>query len=181
MPRRVIAILPVTDLRPPEGDLTDQIDGPTAETAGNAEGARLTIGRVVTGSLLLLGTFCVLVWIFLVRPDSLVGTVLLVALFAVLVGGFSLVLLKVLPDRVRVPLVAITGVAVVSAAMIATFLTIPSRDSAEAPTSSGEVSAAASQEPSDPMTATLDFETPSVSSLRFLVPCFLHYQIGWTM
>jgi hypothetical protein len=156
----VINTLAVTDLRPPEGDLTDQIDGPT-RTTGKAEDARPTVGRLVTGGLLLLGAVGVLAWIFLFRPNTLVGTVLLVALCAVLMGGFNAVVWNVLPQRVRGPLLAIVGVAVVSATLIATFLTIPSRDSAEgASASSAEPSGRASQEPADPMTATLDFNDP---------------------
>jgi hypothetical protein len=156
----VIDILAVTDAQSPKGEPPGRTDGQT-EAIHKDEDVRLTTGRVVAGVLLLLAAIAVILWIFLARPDSLAGTVSLVALVALLLGGISVVLLKVLPPRVRAPLVALVGVAVVSATLIATFLTIPSRDSAAAPpTSSGEPSAAASQGPADPMTATLDFDDP---------------------
>jgi hypothetical protein len=159
----MIDILAVTDAQLPEGESSSRTNGQRAGIRKDDD-LRLTTGRVIAGVSLLLASVGVILWIFLARPDSLAGTVSLVVLVALLLGGISAVLVKVLPPKVRGPLVALVGVAVVSATLIATFLTIPSKDSVAAPGTSRSETLAAAPSPSpspsesDPLTATLKFK-----------------------
>jgi hypothetical protein len=161
----VIDTLTVADAQGPTNRTTDRLEDPTkrppegkAEGEDQQEDAGSSAGRTVGGLGLLALAALAVISIFLIKPESLAFTVLVVAMASLLTGLSSVVL----PLKLRNRSVPFVDVAAGTAGLLAAVLAIP-RDSSPESSSPTETTAQAppstSPAPSeeDPFTWDLGF------------------------
>jgi hypothetical protein len=162
----VIDTLTVADAQGPTNRTTDRLEDRTKRPPeGKAEGedqqddAASSAGRTVGGLALLALAALAVISIFLIKPESLAFTVLVVALASLLTGLSSVVL----PLKLRSRSVPFVVVAAGTAGLLAAVLAIPRDSSPESssPTeTTGQASPSTSPPPSegDPFTWDLDLK-----------------------